>query len=180
MLTFQDIFKSSFLENAASVSLFDMALALLLSFGLGMFIFLVYKKTFSGVMYSSSFGVTLVALTSILKHQPRNFRYPLYVSARFLIPELNRSCQGLNHTLIQLNNLLRLFQKLHLLLLHHKVQMPPRLKQFNDRLHPPHHNKRDIGLLYHIHYSKLIRFFDHLIIRLGCDEEHRNLLQQPH
>ena len=57
MLTFQDIFKSSFLENAASVSLFDMALALLLSFGLGMFIFLVYKKTFSGVMYSSSFGV---------------------------------------------------------------------------------------------------------------------------
>ena len=65
MLTFQDIFKSSFLENAASVSLFDMALALLLSFGLGMFIFLVYKKTFSGVMYSSSFGVTLVALTMI-------------------------------------------------------------------------------------------------------------------
>ena len=42
-----------------------MALALLLSFGLGMFIFLVYKKTFSGVMYSSSFGVTLVALTMI-------------------------------------------------------------------------------------------------------------------
>ena len=65
MLTFQDNFKSSFLENAASVSLFDMALALLLSFGLGMFIFLVYKKTFSGVMYSSSFGVTLVALTMI-------------------------------------------------------------------------------------------------------------------
>ena len=65
MLTFQDIFKSSFLENAASVSLFDMALALLLSFGLGMFIFLVYKKTCSGVMYSSSFGVTLVALTMI-------------------------------------------------------------------------------------------------------------------
>ena len=65
MLTFQDIFKSSFLENAASVSLFDMALALLLSFGLGMFIFLIYKKTFSGVMYSSSFGVTLVALTMI-------------------------------------------------------------------------------------------------------------------
>ena len=30
-----------------------------------MFIFLVYKKTFSGVMYSSSFGVTLVALTMI-------------------------------------------------------------------------------------------------------------------
>lgn len=64
-MTFNDIFKSSFLENIASVSLLDMLLALLLSFGLGMFIFLVYKKTFSGVMFSSSFGVTLVALTMI-------------------------------------------------------------------------------------------------------------------
>ncbi len=36
-----------------------------LAFGIGMFIFLIYKKTFSGVMYFSSFGVTLVALTMI-------------------------------------------------------------------------------------------------------------------
>ncbi|MCI8869607.1 MAG: DUF4956 domain-containing protein [Lawsonibacter sp.] len=64
-MTFNDIFKSSFLENVTSVSIFDMVLALLLAFGLGMFIFLVYQKTFSGVMYSSSFGVTLVALTMI-------------------------------------------------------------------------------------------------------------------
>lgn len=65
MITFDDIFKSSFLENAASVSLLDMGLALALAFGIGLFIFLVYKKTFTGVMYSSSFGVTLVALTMI-------------------------------------------------------------------------------------------------------------------
>ena len=65
MTTFQDIFKSSFLENVNSVSLLDMLLVLALAFGLGMFIFLVYKKTFSGVMYSSSFGVTLIALTMI-------------------------------------------------------------------------------------------------------------------
>lgn len=64
-MTFNDIFKSSFLENVNSVNLFDMFIALLLAFCLGMFIFLVYKKTFSGVMYSSSFGVTLVALTLI-------------------------------------------------------------------------------------------------------------------
>ena len=64
-VNFQDIFKSSFLENVASVSILDMALALVLAFGIGLFIFLVYKKTFSGVMYSSSFGVTLVALTMI-------------------------------------------------------------------------------------------------------------------
>ena len=64
-MTFQDIFKSSFLENVSSVSLLDMAVALALAFGLGLFIFLVYKKTYTGVMYSSSFGVTLVALTMI-------------------------------------------------------------------------------------------------------------------
>ncbi len=64
-MTFNDIFKSSFLENVSAVSLFDMVLALVLAFGLGMFIFLVYKKTYQGVMYSSSFGVTLIALTMI-------------------------------------------------------------------------------------------------------------------
>ena len=64
-MTFQEIFKSSFLDNVASVSLLDMVLALALAFGIGLFILLVYKKTFSGVMYSSSFGVTLVALTMI-------------------------------------------------------------------------------------------------------------------
>lgn len=64
-MTFNDIFKSSFLENVAAVSIFDMLLALVLAFCLGMFIFLVYKKTYQGVMYSSSFGVTLIALTMI-------------------------------------------------------------------------------------------------------------------
>ena len=64
-MTFSDIFKSSFLENVAAVSLLDMVLALVLAFGVGMFIFLIYKKTYAGVMYSSTFGVTLVALTMI-------------------------------------------------------------------------------------------------------------------
>ena len=64
-MSFDDIFKSSFLENVASVSILDMAVALILSFGIGLFIFMVYKKTFAGVMHSSSFGVTLVALTMI-------------------------------------------------------------------------------------------------------------------
>lgn len=64
-MTFNDIFKSSFLENVTSVSLVDMIIALILAFGLGLFIFFVYKKTYSGVMYSSSFGTTLIALTMI-------------------------------------------------------------------------------------------------------------------
>ena len=64
-MTFSDIFKSSFLENVASVSILDMAIALTLAFGIGVFIFFIYKKTFQGVMYSPSFGVTLIALTMI-------------------------------------------------------------------------------------------------------------------
>ena len=64
-MTFKDIFKSSFLENISSVSILDIAIALILAFGIGMFIFFVYKKTYQGVMYSSSFGTTLIALTMI-------------------------------------------------------------------------------------------------------------------
>ena len=42
-----------------------MLIALALAFGIGVFIFYVYNKTYSGVMYSSSFAVTLIALTLV-------------------------------------------------------------------------------------------------------------------
>ena len=64
-MTFSDIFKSSVLENVTAVSPLDMVLTSTLAFGTGLFIFFVYKKTYQGVMYSSSFGVTLIALTMI-------------------------------------------------------------------------------------------------------------------
>mgnify|MGYP004488125299 FL=1 len=64
-MTFNDIFKSSFLENVTAVSLTDMALALVLSFGLGMFIYFVYRKTYAGVMFSQAFGGSLIAMTMI-------------------------------------------------------------------------------------------------------------------
>ncbi len=64
-MSFSDIFKTSFLENVAAISVLDMVLALALSFGIGLFIFFIYKKTYAGVMYSSSFGVTLLAMTMI-------------------------------------------------------------------------------------------------------------------
>ena len=64
-MTFHDIFKSSFLENVNAVSVLDIVLALVLAFCVGLFIFFIYKKTYAGVMYSSSFGVTLVAITMI-------------------------------------------------------------------------------------------------------------------
>ena len=43
-MTFQDIFKSSFLENIASISVLDMVIALVLAFLLGLFIFFIYKR----------------------------------------------------------------------------------------------------------------------------------------
>lgn len=64
-MNFQDIFKSSFLEKVSSISMLDMVFALVLSFAIGLFIFYIYKKCYAGVMYSSSFGVTLIALTMI-------------------------------------------------------------------------------------------------------------------
>lgn len=64
-MTFNDIFKSAFLENVTAVSLTDMVLALTLSFGLGLFIYYVYRKTYAGVMFSQSFGGSLIAMTMI-------------------------------------------------------------------------------------------------------------------
>ena len=64
-MTFNDIFKSSFLEKTTSINMLDMVIALGLAFAIGLFIFLVYKKTFRGVMYSENFGVSLVAMTLV-------------------------------------------------------------------------------------------------------------------
>lgn len=43
-MSFNDIFKSSYLENITAVSIPDMAIALILSFCLGLFIYFVYRK----------------------------------------------------------------------------------------------------------------------------------------
>lgn len=65
MITFNDIFKSSFLENATSFGVVDFVIAMALAFALGLFIFWVYRNTYNGVMYSASFGVSLMAMTMI-------------------------------------------------------------------------------------------------------------------
>jgi len=63
--TFQDIFTSTFLDNAYEFSFFDMALSIVLAFVMGFFVFLVYRRVYRGVMYSGSFGVSLIALTMV-------------------------------------------------------------------------------------------------------------------
>lgn len=62
---FNDIFKTSFLEKVTTFSLLDTVIALGLAFALGLFIVLVYKKTFRGVMYSSTFSISLLFMTLI-------------------------------------------------------------------------------------------------------------------
>ena len=61
--TFTDIFKSSFLEKTSSFSLIDSLIGLLVSFAIGYFIYLVYKKTFSGVLYSHTFNISLIVMS---------------------------------------------------------------------------------------------------------------------
>ncbi len=65
MLTFNDIFKSSFLEKVTSFSITDCFISIGISFIIGLFIYAVYKKTFTGVMYSRTFNVSLVAMTMV-------------------------------------------------------------------------------------------------------------------
>ena len=59
------LFHFSFLDKATVFSLPDMVVALFVSFALGLFIFYVYQKTYKGVMHSSSFGVSLIAMNLI-------------------------------------------------------------------------------------------------------------------
>lgn len=64
-MSFNDIFKSSFLENISEFSVLDTVIGLAVALVIGLFIFVVYKKTLTGVMYSSSFALTLVGLSLV-------------------------------------------------------------------------------------------------------------------
>lgn len=64
-MSFQDIFKSGLLENSIAISMFDMVMVVILAFLIGLFIFLIYKKTYTGIMYSASFGLSLIAMVMI-------------------------------------------------------------------------------------------------------------------
>ena len=62
MTTFNDIFRSNFLESFSTFSLTDTLLSLGAAFLIGLFIYYVYQKTYSGVLYSRSFNVSLIAI----------------------------------------------------------------------------------------------------------------------
>ena len=64
-MTFNDIFKSSFLESVTEFSAVDTLIGMLFALVIGLFIFMIYKKTFSGIMYSTGFAMTLVGLSLV-------------------------------------------------------------------------------------------------------------------
>lgn len=64
-MTFNDIFKSSFLESITEFSVLDTIIGLTAALIIGLFIFVIYKKTLTGVMYSSGFALTLVGLSLV-------------------------------------------------------------------------------------------------------------------
>lgn len=64
-MSFNDIFKSSFLESVTEFSVLDTLIGLGFSLLVGLFIFLIYKKTLTGILYSSGLALTLVGLTMV-------------------------------------------------------------------------------------------------------------------
>lgn len=64
-MTFNDIFKSSFLENVTEFSILDTLIGLGFALVIGLFLFVIYKKTLTGVLYSNGFALTLVGLSLV-------------------------------------------------------------------------------------------------------------------
>lgn len=64
-MSFNDVFKSSFLESVSTFSIVDTVIGLAVSLLIGLFIFVIYQKTLTGVMYSSGFALTLVGLSLV-------------------------------------------------------------------------------------------------------------------
>ncbi|MFC7679424.1 DUF4956 domain-containing protein [Paenibacillus sp. GCM10028914] len=63
---FSDILKKSVMENFVSdISISKILITLGIAFVIGLFIYLLYKRVFSGVLYSKSFNVSLIGMTMI-------------------------------------------------------------------------------------------------------------------
>lgn len=61
---FTDIIKNSVLENFSNdISIVKILLTMAVAFLIGLFIYVLYKRVFSGVLYSKSFNVSLIGMT---------------------------------------------------------------------------------------------------------------------
>jgi uncharacterized membrane protein YhiD involved in acid resistance len=65
-VTFRDLIRNSVLEQFQnSVSVPTIITSLLIAFFVGLFIYMLYKRIFSGVLYSKSFNVSLIGMTIV-------------------------------------------------------------------------------------------------------------------
>ena len=68
-LTFQDIFDNSvleaggFLQNISMQTVINAAIYVLLSLLMGIALYFIYKKSFTGVVYSQSFAISIAGMT---------------------------------------------------------------------------------------------------------------------
>lgn len=64
--SFSDILKNTVTDNFVSdISISKILITMAISFVIGFFIFLLYKRVFSGVLYSKSFNVSLIGMTMV-------------------------------------------------------------------------------------------------------------------
>jgi uncharacterized membrane protein YhiD involved in acid resistance len=63
-MTWQDFLRNTDFSTT-DLSVTSIALTLLFSFALGLFIFFIYRVSYKGVMYSKTFNVTLIAMSMI-------------------------------------------------------------------------------------------------------------------
>ena len=64
-MSFQDIFKDSFLESSSSLSALQISLTLVIAFVIGIFIYQIYKRSYQSVVFTKSFSMSLVMMTMI-------------------------------------------------------------------------------------------------------------------
>ena len=65
-LTFRDILTSSTLSTFGTpLTVSDIIIAIFFSFVTGLFIFYIYKKTYSGILYSKNFNIALIMSTMV-------------------------------------------------------------------------------------------------------------------
>lgn len=65
MMTFSDIFKKSFLEEAGNLTASHVILSMLAAFLCGMIVYTVYRNFYKGVVYNNNFNILLV-MTSLV------------------------------------------------------------------------------------------------------------------
>lgn len=64
-MSFTDIFKKGFLESMQEISILQVAITIVLAFAIGLFIYIIYRITFQGVVFAKSFGTSLIMLCMV-------------------------------------------------------------------------------------------------------------------